>query len=78
MGVRTVKITLPSELVQQPVVYNMARQFEIVTNIARASVSREQGWLVLELSGADDDIARAIDWARQQGVRVEEADEETS
>ncbi len=68
---RRVKFTFPPDLVTQPVIYNMAKQFKVVTNIRRANVTRDRGWVVLEIGGQDDEITNALEWARQQGVRVD-------
>jgi ABC-type methionine transport system ATPase subunit len=68
---RRVKFTFPPDLVSQPVVYTMGKQFDVVTNIRRANVTRERGWVVLELSGSEEQITRALEWAGQQGVRVD-------
>ncbi|HLI27762.1 MAG TPA: NIL domain-containing protein [Chloroflexota bacterium] len=71
MAKQRVKLTFPPELITQPVIYNMGRQFDVVTNIRRANVTREQGWVILELSGEQPEIERAIAWAIDQGVRVD-------
>ncbi len=66
-----VKLTFPTDLITQPVIYNMGREFEVVTNIRRANVSGDRGWVILEITGADGEIERAIQWAKQKGVRVD-------
>lgn len=66
-----VKFTFPPERVTEPVIYNLGKQFNIVTNIRRANVTRDRGWVVLELDGAEVDIQRGIDWVTSQGVRVD-------
>ena len=71
MSRHRVKLTFPTELITEPVIYNMGRDFEVVTNIRRANVTRDRGWVILEISGTDEEIERAILWARDQGVRVD-------
>ena len=66
-----VKITFPPELVSQPVIFNMGKQFQVVTNIRRANVTRDRGWVILEISGDVPEIERAVNWATSQGVRVD-------
>jgi ABC-type methionine transport system ATPase subunit len=78
MARQRVKFTFPQDLVTQPVVYNMGKEFQVVTNIRRANVSRERGWMILEISGSDEEINRALGWARDQGVRIDSIDEETT
>ena len=71
MGSRRVKFTFPPDLVNQPVIYNMGKQFGVVTNIRRANLTHDRGWVILEVVGTDDDVKKSIDWATDQGVRVE-------
>ena len=66
-----VKFTFPPDLVTQPVIYNMGKEFHVVTNIRRANVTRDRGWVILEITGTVDEIERAIAWAKNQGVRVD-------
>ena len=42
MAKQRVKFTFPPDLVQQPVIFNMGKQFHVVTNIRRANVSRAE------------------------------------
>ena len=71
MAKQRVKFTFPPNLITQPVIYNMGRQFDVVTNIRRANVTRDRGWVILEISGETSEIERAVDWAMAQGVRVD-------
>ena len=71
MGKQRVKFTFPEDLVTQSVIYEMGHKFEVVTNIRRADVREDVGWVVLEVDGADDEIRRSVDWVRSIGVRVD-------
>lgn len=71
MARQRMKFTYPPDLVTQPVVYTMGKEFQVVTNIRRANVSGDRGWIILEISGTDEEIERAIAWAKEQGVRVD-------
>ena len=66
-----VKFTFPPDLITQPVIFNMAKECDVVTNIRRANVARDRGWVILEIAGRDDEIDRALAWAKLQGVRVD-------
>jgi ABC-type methionine transport system ATPase subunit len=78
MARQRMKLTFPPDLMNTPLVYTMGKQFQVVTNIRRANVSGDRGWVVLEISGADDEIERALDWAKNQGVRVEAGEGEAA
>jgi hypothetical protein len=71
MAKQRVKFTFPPNLITQPVIYNMGRQFDVVTNVRRANVTRDRGWVILEVSGDLAEIERAVAWATSQGVRVD-------
>jgi ABC-type methionine transport system ATPase subunit len=71
MAKRRVMLTFPEELIREPVIYNLGQQFNIVTNILRADVTEDRGWVVLELDGNDEEIEAGITWAISKGVRVE-------
>lgn len=70
MTKRRVHLTFPENLVQEPVIYNMGRSYDVVTNIRRANVEDSFGWVILELEGADDAIDAALGYAEGQGVQV--------
>jgi ABC-type methionine transport system ATPase subunit len=66
-----VKFTFPTALVTQPIIYNLGREFNVITNIRRADVREEMGWVILELEGAQDEIQQGVDWVSSLGVRVD-------
>ena len=71
MAKRDVMFTFPQELIKEPIIYNISQQFNLITNIRRADVSEDKGWVVLELEGKKDDIEQGIDWMTSRGVRVD-------
>ncbi len=71
MAFHRTKLTFPEQLITRPIIYDMGRQFEVVTNIRRADVGGDVGWVVLELEGSEEEIEKALAWARAEGVRVD-------
>ncbi len=71
MDKQRVKFTFPTALVTQPIIYNLGRKFEVITNIRRADVRDEMGWVILELEGDNDEIQRGVEWVSSLGVRVD-------
>jgi len=74
MGRRRVKLTFGKELVTEPVIYQLGKQYQIVTNIRRADVTRDEGWVLLELIGEADELGRGIEYLESRGVRVDPAE----
>jgi len=71
MAKKQVMFTFPQELVKEPIIYNLGHKFKVVTNIRRADVSENRGWVVLELGGEEDEIEQGITWVKNKGVRVD-------
>ena len=65
------KFTFPTALVTQPIIYNLGQKFDVITNIRRADVRDEMGWVILELEGPQDEIQRGVAWVSSLGVRVD-------
>jgi len=72
---RSVTFTFPTDLVTEPVIYNLGIQFGIVTTILRANITEDIGWMMLEVEGEEEDIEEAITWVTCKGVKVEPIDD---
>ena len=71
MARRRVRLSFSPALVTEPVIHALGTRFSVVTNIRRADVTREEGWVVLEVDGDLEEVDRALEWATTQGVRVD-------
>lgn len=71
MGKQRVKFSFSPEMIKEPVIYQLGKDFKIVTNIRRADVGDEMGWVVLELAGDEAEIKSGLNWVRSTGVRVD-------
>ncbi len=71
MAKRQVMFTFPEGLIKEPIIYNLSHQFKVVTNIRRADVSENRGWVVLELEGEEEEIEQGIAWVISRGVRID-------
>jgi len=68
---KRVTLTFSQSLIQMPITYRLAKDFNVAANIIRAQVTPNQiGTLVLELSGVVDELEAAIEWMRSQNVGV--------
>lgn len=72
MAKRLVHLTFPEQLITQPVIYELGKRFDVVTNIRRANVEERAGWVILELEGSEDQIDRAIRHVVDLGLQVGE------
>lgn len=66
-----VKLTFPEDLVRQPFMARLVRDHDVEPNIRRANVDDREGWIVCELTGAPPRVEAALEWLREQGIRVD-------
>lgn len=64
-------LTFPEHLIEEPILYRVGKEFEVVTNIRRANIDERSAWVILEMEGAEDEIARAVRWLAERGVQVD-------
>ena len=74
MGRQRLHLTFPEHLVQEPIIYTLGKQFDIVTNIRRANVEEKVGWVILEVEGSEEALARGIGYLEERGVQVDRID----
>jgi L-aspartate semialdehyde sulfurtransferase ferredoxin len=64
-------LTFPQHLIDEPLIYDLGRRFDVVTNVRRANVEESAAWVIVELTGRDEDIARAVAWLAERGVEID-------
>jgi hypothetical protein len=69
-------LTFPRHLIDEPLIYNLGREFDVVTNIRRANVEETAAWVIVELRGSEEEIARAVGWLAERGVGVDRIPED--
>lgn len=68
---RRVQFTYDASQIKDPIIYQLGRQFDVITNIRRADVSEDRGWVILEIEGSEESIDRGLEWVMSYGVRVD-------
>ena len=66
-----VTLVFPQNLIQEPVVFTMAKKFDIMPNIRKARVTETVGEMMLELEGDKADLEKGIKYLESRGVKVE-------
>lgn len=62
----------PRRLVDQPIIYRLVKDYDLVFNILKASVTpEEEGLLVMELSGGQEEYEKGIQYLVEAGVKVQ-------
>ena len=71
-----IKCIFTDNLIRRPILYELSKQFAIVTNIYQASVTSDSGWVVLDVTGEREDLIKGLEWLRESEVQVEILEEE--
>jgi ABC-type methionine transport system ATPase subunit len=66
-----VYLTYPRDLVKEPVLSMLSKQFDVTFNIRSSTVTAEMGLVALEIDGKVSEVAKAIAWLKSKGVNVE-------
>ena len=69
---RRVVLHFPRSLVDQPIMCRLAKDFNLEFNILKASVTpKEEGVLVVELSGEAEDYGKGTKYLAETGVEIQ-------
>jgi L-aspartate semialdehyde sulfurtransferase ferredoxin len=68
---KSYKLVFPQSLIREPVMFTMAKNYDIMPNIRRARVTDTYGEIVVDLEGPEEKIEKAVHSMRSQGVDVE-------
>ena len=66
-----VNLTFNQETVREPIIWKLAKEFDVVTNIRTAEVKDHMGLVGLEIEGESDVVEASVKWLQSQGVHVE-------
>jgi ABC-type methionine transport system ATPase subunit len=80
MATKRVKLIFPKDLIKEPVIFTMAKKFDVMPNIRRARITESVGEVVLEFEGTEKKLQEGIAYLKERGVKVEaiEGDFESS
>ena len=69
---KRIVLTFPHKLVDQPIVYKLVKDYDLLFNILQAKITpQEEGVMVLELKGKKEDYAAGIKYLTALGVKIQ-------
>ncbi len=69
---RMLVLRFPREIVDQPIITNLVRNYNLTFNILKAQIfPRKEGMLVMELRGGAEDFQDGVRYLEEMGVLVE-------
>lgn len=64
-------LVFPQKLIKKPVIYTMAKKYDIIPNIRRAKITETVGEVTLELNGTKEGLEKARKYLEKIGIKVE-------
>ncbi len=72
MVTKRIVLKFPPKLVEQPIVYKLVKEYDLLFNILRARVTpKEEGELVIELQGKKQNYADGLKYLNSIGVTIQ-------
>ena len=72
MQKKKVVLTFPYKLINEPITYHLIKDYDLEVNIIRARISpREEGRLMMEISGKEEPLRKGMKYLKELGVEVQ-------
>jgi ferredoxin len=72
MYAKILSLRFPKRVVNEPVVANLVKKFDLTFNILKATIyPRKEGFMVLELRGHRKEFQRGVRYLKSLGIKVE-------
>ena len=71
MNMVRLQLIYPENLVKEPIICMVCKNFDVVLNIRTAKVTQDTGMLSVEIDGDPEEIERAIKFIEDKGVTVQ-------
>ncbi|MDQ7039045.1 MAG: NIL domain-containing protein [Aquificota bacterium] len=71
MNMVRLQLIYPEELVKEPIICMVCKNFDVVLNIRTAKVTQDTGMLTVEIDGEPEEIEKAIRFIEEKGVTVQ-------
>jgi ABC-type methionine transport system ATPase subunit len=71
MAKKMVHLVFPQKLIKKPVIFSMAKKYNVIPNIRRANITETVGEVTLELSATKENLEKGRKYLERQGIKVE-------
>ena len=70
MAYGEVELRIPGSLKDEPIFYNIVKNFDVIPNIIEASFSTDMGWAIVKFEGEDKELERLYNFLNSKGVEI--------
>ena len=69
---KRIVLTFPHKLVDEPIIYKLVKDYDLVFNILQARITpKEEGLMILELKGKKENYAEGLKYLTSLGVKIQ-------
>lgn len=69
MHAKNIVLHYPRRLIEQPVISNLVKNFDLTVNISSARIGQdEEGSMVIEMSGTSENLKKGLDYLTELGI----------
>ena len=73
MATKKLYLIYPKCETEKPIIYHLVKDYNLILNIFRAKITpEEEGFLVIDVTGTDENIKKGIEYVRESGVQINE------
>ena len=69
---KTVKVSIPGKLSNEPIIYHLAHDFDVMLNISKGRFTATAANLVLVLKGRKPNLDKAMEYLSTIGIEIDE------
>ncbi len=70
MAKKMMHLIFPQKLIKKPVIYTMAKKYNVIPNIRRAKITEKVGEVTLELEGTKQNLEKGRRYLEKAGIKV--------
>jgi ferredoxin len=78
MDKRRIVLRFPKEIIEKPIISDLAKGFDLTFSILKATINAEEGVMLLELEGTRSNILKGIGYLKENTVVIEELNKDVA
>ena len=67
---QTIKILFSEQQRQQPIIWQIARDYDVVVNIKGGTITDQTTWLSMEIEGEREEVQRVLKYFKEGGAKI--------
>jgi ferredoxin len=74
MATKKICLFFPKSEIEKPIIYHLVKDYDLIISIFRAKITaEEEGYLVIDVKGKEENIEKAMVYMRESNVLINES-----